>query len=197
MQVQLSLTHTYIHTHTHAHAPAAGSGNSPQGADEAIDGALGVQRHDVPDMEEAGGRVRHPAAGSETPAAAESAGTPGRNFLPSTRCSESHAKAGRFSHAAGLEARKPGLQHVRTVPGAPTGARPRLFLAALQPGVFSDMDALPSHCRVQGASVRVLRVIVCACGCACVDVRGHGDRLRRFKKKKEKKEKETRKSVKV
>lgn len=34
--------------------------NSPQGADEAIDGAFGVQRHDVPDMEEAGGRVRHP-----------------------------------------------------------------------------------------------------------------------------------------
>lgn len=53
--------------------------NSPQGADEAIDGALDIQRHDISDMQEAGGRVRHPAAGSGP--ATEGAGTGGENFL--------------------------------------------------------------------------------------------------------------------
>lgn len=36
--------------------------NSPQGADEAVDRSLRVQGHDIPDVKETGGRVRHPAA---------------------------------------------------------------------------------------------------------------------------------------
>lgn len=55
--------------------------NSPQGADEAVDGSLCIQGHDIPDMQETGGRVRHPAADSS-----DSDNKPQvekkRNFLP-------------------------------------------------------------------------------------------------------------------
>lgn len=40
--------------------------NSPQSADEAVDGSLCIQGHDIPDMQETGGRVRHPAADSSS-----------------------------------------------------------------------------------------------------------------------------------
>lgn len=57
-------TDMYVHVYTcmRRHSSSRDHRDSPQGADEAVDGSLCVQRHDVSDMKETGGRVRHPAS---------------------------------------------------------------------------------------------------------------------------------------
>ncbi|KAK5600537.1 hypothetical protein CRENBAI_014767, partial [Crenichthys baileyi] len=47
------------------------TGNSPQRADEAVHGSLCIQRHDISNVEETGGRVGHPAAALDSSSSGE------------------------------------------------------------------------------------------------------------------------------
>lgn len=133
----------------------AGTADSPQGADEAIDGAFGVQGHDIPDMQEAGGRVRHPAAAPALTAAG-GAGGAGENFLPVLTVKLSDVQ--------------PSASACLNRPKEPPGAGATLFLAAATQGL-----------QRRGRAPLLLRA---ARQGVCVYAHAHDDRLPRFKKKK-------------
>lgn len=106
----------------------AGTADSPQGADEAIDGAFGVQGHDIPDMQEAGGRVRHPAAAS---ALTGGAGGDAENFLPARTIKLPHMR--------------PSASACRNLSRGASRTRCETLPGCSHPGAFGDVDALPSH----------------------------------------------------
>lgn len=84
--------------------------HSPQGADETVDGALGVQGHDVPDVQEAG-HLRHGAR-----RCAERSGL--RRLLPAADRGGRAAGSGaaRYMHCTPRAGRLPGHSHLPARP---------------------------------------------------------------------------------